>query len=37
MCADAATMELNAGWLVVPASDAEAPSTAFAPACQAAR
>lgn len=33
----AATIELNAGWLVVPASGAEAPSTALAPACQAAR
>ena len=37
VCAAAATIELSAGWLVVPANGAEAPSTALAPACQAAR
>ena len=37
VCAAAATIEDSAGWLVVPASGPEAPSTALAPACQAAR
>jgi hypothetical protein len=36
VCAAAATIEDSAGWLVVPASGAAAPSTAFAPACPAA-
>ena len=37
VCAAAATIEDSAGWLVVPANGAEAPSTALAPACHAAR
>jgi hypothetical protein len=37
VCAVAATMADSAGWLVVPASGAAAPSTADAPAVHAAR
>ncbi len=37
VCAVAATIDDSAGWLVVPANGADAPSTADAPACQAAR
>src|SRR5271166_1779987 len=36
VCAAAATIDERAGWLVVPAIGAAAPSTALAPACQAA-
>jgi hypothetical protein len=36
VCIAAATIEDSAGWLVVPANGAAAPSTALAPACQAA-
>ncbi|SHU61755.1 Uncharacterised protein [Mycobacteroides abscessus subsp. abscessus] len=37
LCAAAATIADREGWLVVPAMGAAAPSTASAPACQAAR
>src|SRR6202011_6392520 len=37
VCAAAATIADNAGWLVVPASGAAAPSIALAPDCHAAR